>query len=233
MSSSIETFVARAVLLLALVTGAAFAVSAQVTTGSLQGVVTDPNQAAVVVATVRVTNVETTQARETTTNEQGFYRFTNLLPGQRYRVEVTATGFAPTTLNDVPVRLGQENGLDVQVQLAGVGETVQVTSETLLLDTAQSQLSQTYTPEQVTQLPYSGARRQPRATHSRRHRAADRLRVHERRRVLLERQPHPLEQLSARRAGQQRQLGRRPRALAHEPGSSSVLPCHPRPVSTA
>jgi hypothetical protein len=51
------------------------------------------------------------------------------------------------------VRLGQENGLDVQVQLASVGETVQVTSETLLLDTAQSQLSQTYTPEQVTQLP--------------------------------------------------------------------------------
>jgi hypothetical protein len=156
MSSSIETFVARAVLLLALVAGAAAAASAQVTTGSLQGIVTDPNQATVVGATVRVTNVETTQSRETTTNEQGFYRFTNLLPGQRYRVEVTATGFAPTTLNDVPVRLGQENGLDVQVQLAGVGETVQVTSETLLLDTAQSQLSQTYTPEQVTQLPYSG-----------------------------------------------------------------------------
>ena len=82
MSSSIETFVARAVLLLALVTGAVAAVSAQVTTGSLQGIVTDPNQAAVVGATVRVTNVETTQTRETTTNEQGFYRFTNLLPGQ-------------------------------------------------------------------------------------------------------------------------------------------------------
>jgi hypothetical protein len=157
MSSSIETYVARALLALALLAGAALSASAQVTTGNLQGIVTDPNQAAVVGATVRVTNVETNQSRDTTTNEQGFYRFTNLLPGQRYRVEVTAAGFAPTTLNDVPVRLAQENGLDIQVQIAGVGETVQVTSETLLLDTAQSQTSQTFTPEQVTQLPYSGS----------------------------------------------------------------------------
>src|SRR3954462_14835054 len=50
-----------------------------------------------------------------------------------------------------------QNGEGSQRQIAGVGETVQVTAETLLLDTAQSQTSQTFTPEQVTQLPYSGS----------------------------------------------------------------------------
>jgi hypothetical protein len=130
---------------------------AQVTTGTLQGVVVDPNKAAIAGAMVRATNVETNQTRETTSNDQGFYRFTNLLPGLRYRIEVTAAGFAPQTVDEVPVRLGQENGLDVSMQLTGASATVQVTSETLLLDTAQSQISQTYTPRQVTDLPYAGS----------------------------------------------------------------------------
>src|ERR687896_325545 len=67
---------------------------AQVTTGNLQGVVTDPQKAVIAGATVKVTNVETGRSVETTTNDEGFYRVTNLLPGDRYRIEVTAPGFA-------------------------------------------------------------------------------------------------------------------------------------------
>jgi hypothetical protein len=130
---------------------------AQVTTGSLQGVVLDPANAAVAGATVRITNTETGISREVTTNEEGFYRVTNLLPGQAYRVEVTAAGFQPRTIDNIAVRVATENVADVQVGIQGVGETVEVTGENALIDSAQSQLTTNYTPQQLTQLPYVGS----------------------------------------------------------------------------
>src|SRR5215204_6555677 len=155
---SLRSLVARTLTLLALLVCTAPFATAQVTSGSLQGVVLDPNNAAVAGATVKVTNVETGISRETTTNAEGFYRVTNLNPGDRYRIDVTASGFAPKALENVTVRVATENTADIQVGVAGIqGETVQVTGETALIDNAQSQLSTNYTPQQLTQLPYVGA----------------------------------------------------------------------------
>ncbi|HEX8284882.1 MAG TPA: carboxypeptidase regulatory-like domain-containing protein [Pyrinomonadaceae bacterium] len=150
--------VARTLTLLALLVCTAPLALAQVTSGSLQGVVLDPNNAAVAGATVKITNVETGISRETTTNAEGFYRVTNLNPGDRYRVDVTASGFAPKALENVTVRVATENTADIQVGVAAIsGESVLVTGETALIDSAQSQLSTNYTPQQLTQLPYVGA----------------------------------------------------------------------------
>jgi outer membrane receptor protein involved in Fe transport len=150
--------VARIVTLLALILFTASFATAQVTTGNLQGVVLDPNNAAVAGATVKITNVETGQSREVTTNAEGFYRVTNLVPGTKYRIDVSATGFAAKAAENITVRAATENTADLQVGVAGIaGETVQVTSETALIDNAQSQLSTSYTPQQLTQLPYVGS----------------------------------------------------------------------------
>ncbi|MFP5264605.1 MAG: TonB-dependent receptor domain-containing protein [Blastocatellia bacterium] len=161
--SSIRTNsrVMRAVILLALLSqlhlfSVPFAM-AQVTTGSLQGVVTDPNKAVVAGATVRVTNVATGQSREMTTNQEGFWRVTNLIPGDNYRIEVSAAGFAPKTLENVPVRLGVENSADISMAVAGGGETVNVTAGAQLIETTQSQLTQNFTTEQITRLPFVGS----------------------------------------------------------------------------
>ncbi|MDT5296581.1 MAG: hypothetical protein QOJ76_3461 [Acidobacteriota bacterium] len=152
------SLVARTVTLLALLMFTASFATAQVTTGNLQGVVLDPNNAAVAGATVKITNVDTGQTREVTTNAEGFYRVTNLNPGDKYRVDVTATGFTAKSVENVAVRVATENTVDLQVGVAGIsGETVQVTGETSLIDTAQSQLSTNYTPQQLTQLPYVGS----------------------------------------------------------------------------
>ncbi|MDT5157946.1 MAG: hypothetical protein QOC61_1166 [Acidobacteriota bacterium] len=152
------SLVARTVTLLALLMFTASFATAQVTSGNLQGVVLDPNNAAVAGATVKVTNVDTGQSREVTTNSEGFYRVTNLTPGDKYRVDVTATGFAPKSAENITVRAATENTADLQVGVAGIaGETVQVTGETSLIDSAQSQLSTSYTPQQLTQLPFVGS----------------------------------------------------------------------------
>ncbi|HXT64871.1 MAG TPA: carboxypeptidase regulatory-like domain-containing protein [Pyrinomonadaceae bacterium] len=130
---------------------------AQVTTGNLQGIVQDPNKAIVTGATVKVTNTETGIAKETTTNDEGFYRVTNLTPGEHYKVEVTAQGFAPSAKDNIVVRLGTENTADIELGVSGATANVTVTADTPLIDSAQSQLSTNYTPQQLTQLPFVGA----------------------------------------------------------------------------
>lgn len=129
---------------------------AQVTTGNLQGVVKDPNGAVVAGAAVKITNTQTGQVRETTTNDEGFYRVTNLTPGDAYKVEVTATGFGVRTVENVPVRLATENSADVLLSVAGGSENVTVTGDVPLINSTQSQLSTSYTPQQLTQLPFNG-----------------------------------------------------------------------------
>src|SRR6266478_4935347 len=105
----------------------------QVTTGSLQGVVTDPNKAVVPGATVKITNVDTGQSREAATNDEGFYRVTNLQPGEHYRVDVSFT------------------------QIAGASGTVTVTGEEqTLIQSNQNQLTTNYSQKQLTQLPING-----------------------------------------------------------------------------
>ncbi len=131
--------------------------AAQVTTGALQGVVQDQNKAAVAGATVKVTNDATGISRETTTNEEGFYRVTNLVPGDRYSIEVSVQGFSPAKLDNVAVRLATENSADITLTVGEVGGgTVVVTDEQPLIETTQSQLSTSYSSQQLTQLPFNG-----------------------------------------------------------------------------
>ena len=129
----------------------------QVTTGSLQGVVTDPNKAVVPGATVKITNVDTGQSREATTNDEGFYRVTNLQPGPNYKIEVSKQGFEPATLEHIVVHIATENPADIAFgQVAGATGTVTVTGGEQLIQPTQSQLSTAYTPAQLTQLPFNG-----------------------------------------------------------------------------
>jgi uncharacterized protein YfaS (alpha-2-macroglobulin family) len=125
--------------------------------GNLQGVVFDPNRAVIPGAIVRVINTETGMVREVTTNDEGFYRITNLLPGERYSIEANAPGFLQTIIERVPVRAWAENNLDFYMAVGAVGETVMVTAESPMLQSTQSQLSVSYTPRQLTELPFNGS----------------------------------------------------------------------------
>ena len=84
-------FVSLSVLPAVILISAGF-VSAQRTSGQLTGTVTDPNGAAVVGATVTVTQTGTNAQREATTNEDGIFTITDLPIGV-YRVSVKGTGF--------------------------------------------------------------------------------------------------------------------------------------------
>src|SRR5436190_5168988 len=79
---------------------------AQVLYGSLTGNVTDPATAAVPGVHVEATNHETNVKAETSIDDRGIYRFTNLQPGH-YTVTVTASSFRPYSAINVPVQTNQ------------------------------------------------------------------------------------------------------------------------------
>ncbi len=150
-------WIARSVVLLVALLFAVPFASAQVTTGNLQGVVKDPNGANVAGASVKVTNADTGIVKETTTNDEGFWRVTNLLPGSNYTVEIMAQGFAATIKEKLVVSLGIENTADIQIGVQQVDTTVDVSGDAPLIQSTQSQLSQSYSPRQLTQLPFAGS----------------------------------------------------------------------------
>jgi uncharacterized surface anchored protein len=62
-------------------------------TSNVQGVVQDPSGAVVAKATVKLVNTGTQITRDTTSDENGNFRFLSLAPGA-YKVTVEASGYA-------------------------------------------------------------------------------------------------------------------------------------------
>ncbi len=72
----------------------------QITTGVIQGSVSDPTSALVPGATVEVRHLDTNSTRAQTTGADGRFVFLQLRPG-RYTVTVTLQGFATHVQEDV------------------------------------------------------------------------------------------------------------------------------------
>lgn len=123
----------------------------QGTTGHIAGTVTDPNGAVVTGAAVKATNIATNYSRETTTDGDGIYGF-QLLPPGRYHIEITASGFAATTV-EADVNITQTTPVDVQLTIAGGIATVNVQAPDLQTET--SQQGRVITGETIRQLPLS------------------------------------------------------------------------------
>ena len=88
--------------------GVVFAFSAafaQEPIGSIEGTVTDPQNAVVQSASVTARNVATNLTRTTTTADNGTYRISQLPPGT-YEVKVAGTNFKTSVISDVVVAVG-------------------------------------------------------------------------------------------------------------------------------
>src|ERR1700730_11369398 len=84
----------------------------QVLYGSLVGNVTDPSNAAVSEAIVRITHMETNESRQAQTSDTGVYSFPAILAGT-YAVEVRKSGFQTATRQEVAVRNNSVVRVDV------------------------------------------------------------------------------------------------------------------------
>ncbi|HEY0005322.1 MAG TPA: carboxypeptidase regulatory-like domain-containing protein [Pyrinomonadaceae bacterium] len=128
---------------------------AQTSKGTVVGTVLDPNGAAINGATVKLTNVETGVSRDTTTGEEGTYRFEAVDPGT-YRIDVNAGGFKATAVQNVRAAGGQTTDYPVALEVGSANEVVQVTSETVILQTQDGTRVNTLDTRQITDLPVAG-----------------------------------------------------------------------------
>ena len=126
--------------------------SAQTLYGSITGTVADQQGAAIPGATVTATNTGTGLQVTAVTDADGGYTFRNLLPGV-YDLNAALQGFR--TLNQTGLRVSAGNPVRVELKLevGTLAETVNVVSETTLLQTEKADLSTELTSKEIVNLP--------------------------------------------------------------------------------
>lgn len=122
----------------------------------IQGSVTDPQGAALIGATVTLTNKETNRIQQTTTSDEGYYRFDRLAPGN-YMITAEQAGFKKQVLESVVVGAEETQGLNILLETGEVTETVTVTSDvTQGLQTENANVGGSITEREIQRLPQVG-----------------------------------------------------------------------------
>src|SRR5947208_1270903 len=126
----------------------------QITTGTIQGTVTDANGAIVPGASVEIKNLDTNLTRTLTTDEGGRFVALALPPGP-YSVTVTKQGFATAVAEKLDLTVGQALNLPVAMKISQVQERVTITA-TPTVDTVKTESSTTLNEITVNQTPILG-----------------------------------------------------------------------------
>jgi hypothetical protein len=144
-------------LILTLVALAVFAgsASAQSIYGSIRGLVTDPSSAIVANAKVNLINEGTNAERTATTNTSGEYVFSQVTPGT-YTVDVETQGFKKVQRKGIILETQNQLTVDMQLEVGNVAESVSVTSETPLIETATASQGQVIDNQKLIDLPNIG-----------------------------------------------------------------------------
>ena len=141
----------RVVFAVALTSSLHTAAWGQAVSGKIVGHVGDPSGAVIANASVSVTDLDRGISGTTTTNDAGNYVQTHLLAG-RYKVRITAPGFAPF---ETTVEVHVDSSTEVNASLTvGQAETaVTVTDEIPLLKADRADVSTVLTTEELASLP--------------------------------------------------------------------------------
>ncbi len=123
-------------------------------TGSVTGTVSDPSGALVSDAKVLVTNVDTGQKVELTSNAAGSFTTGPLQPGT-YKVQVSAKGFN-TVVQTVTVQVGNTATVNAKLAVGQESTVVDVQGTTVSVNTEQATVQGVLTSAQIENLPVNG-----------------------------------------------------------------------------
>ena len=134
------------------------AAHAQNTAGSITGSIQDPQGAVIPNARVTLTNNAqgAASAREVTSNGEGVYLFTPLLPGT-YTLTVEVTGFKKYTQSNLTVNVNDRLGLAaIALEVGSTGESITVEASAVQLETVTSERSGVVTGRQMVDIALNG-----------------------------------------------------------------------------
>ena len=126
----------------------------QITTGVIQGTVTDQAGAVMPGANVEVKNPETNLVKNQSTDEDGRFSFLQL-PSGRYTLTVSKQGFSTLVQKDFQLTVGQTVSLNLDMKVSGVDEVVTIDSIPTI-DTVKTESSTTINETTVSNLPVLG-----------------------------------------------------------------------------
>ena len=144
-------FVAILITLIATVTTRA----QQITTGVIQGTVTDATGAALPGVTIEARNVNTNLVRSQVTESDGRFVFLQLPPGT-YRLNFSLTGFATHVQDNVELTVGQTITLPIAMKVSGLSETVTVSGTPRVIESTRTAAATTLNELTVENLPILG-----------------------------------------------------------------------------
>ena len=130
--------------------------------GAITGNVTDSTGAVIPGAPITGLNTAKGVSLQSASSSSGDYYVADLLPGV-YELKVQVSGFQTATRTGVEIRVGQVARIDFQLQVGSVDQTVEVSAQGELLNTATSDLGTTVSRDLIQDLPIQvgGAVRDP------------------------------------------------------------------------
>ncbi|MBI4447067.1 MAG: TonB-dependent receptor [Acidobacteria bacterium] len=126
--------------------------AAQITTGTILGVVKDSTGGVLPGVTVTALHLSTRTDRTTVTDDGGRYRIPQL-PLGAYEVRAELTGFQTTIRRGITLAVGQEAVIDISMNVGEMTEQVEVTGEAPQIETTTSTIAGLVDEKKVRDLP--------------------------------------------------------------------------------
>src|ERR1700733_13579361 len=128
---------------------------AQVSGGTIQGLVSDSSGAVLAAAQVTVTAVATGVSRSAGTNSTGFYSIADLQPAV-YKVTVAAPGFSSDSVENVVLTVGADLSINFKLTVGSSTQQVEVSGTTASVDLATSEIDEVVDSSTMRELPLNG-----------------------------------------------------------------------------
>jgi len=122
--------------------------------GVITGEVSDPSGSVVPAAKLTLTKTDTGEVHTATSSSSGVYQFVSLAPGP-YRLDATAGGFS-TAQSSFILQTGQTLNLPVKLTVGTETQSIEVTTQAPILDTADTRLQETLSTQTLSSLPLAG-----------------------------------------------------------------------------
>jgi hypothetical protein len=145
-----------AMVLLLVLFGIQSRMHAQMTYATVHGTVTDASGAVVPNASVTALNTSTGIKTTVTSDSQGYYTLPQLQIGGPYTISVAAAGFQDFQSSGLTLHLNDNREVSAQLQIGAASQTVQVQAAAVQVETADTQLKQVVTAQQIVAMPLLG-----------------------------------------------------------------------------
>jgi hypothetical protein len=129
--------------------------SAQTTSGTIVGTVSDSTGGVIPDTPVTLTNTGTSTKNESKTDASGYYQFVNVPPGN-YKVSVSKSGFKQVSSAGFKVEVEGSLRINLTLEVGSESQTVTVTAESPLIQAETTSIGSVVDERQTTELPLNG-----------------------------------------------------------------------------